>query len=177
MNKISRPRVIAVAAIDEVAGMGLQDRLPWHCSEDLRHFKVLTTGGVLVMGRKTALGLKQPLPNRYSYVLTTNVERAIPQLAQYSHEWQLVEDFEDVLKLAVTHHKTERVFVIGGAQVYDSLVAYVDEIYLTRISGTHEADTYFPMDTYGLVQTRGPFRLEAGRGIAPNAKVQHWVRR
>lgn len=121
--------VVASARNDVI---GLNGDMPWHQPADLAHFKAVTVGGCVVMGRKTFESLGQrPLPNRVNLVLTSDSDWSAPGV-------QRVCSLEEARALA---RKT--LFVIGGAQVYAQALPAANRIEWTRIDASPEGDTWF----------------------------------
>ena len=122
-----------IVAVAENGVIGDRNALLWHISEDLRHFKAVTTGHPVVMGRKTWESLGRPLPNRTNVVITRqNIE--IPGCT-------VVHSLEEAVALFPAD---EEVFVIGGAQIYGEALSAADRFYLTRVHRAYEGDTRFP---------------------------------
>ena len=114
--------------------IGSDGGLPWHLPDDLRHFKRLTTGNPIVMGRRTFESIGRPLPDRRNIVMTRD--------AAYAAEGcDVVSSIDEVLDLV---SDAEEVMIIGGGQVYRDFFSYADRIYLTRVQADVEGDTYFP---------------------------------
>ena len=112
-----------IVAVAENGVIGDRNALLWHISEDLRHFKAVTTGHPVVMGRKTWESLGRPLPNRTNVVITRqNIE--IPGCT-------VVHSLEEAVALFPAD---EEVFVIGGAQIYAAALPLARKFYLTRVS-------------------------------------------
>jgi len=132
-----------IAAIGNNRVIGNAGKLPWHISEDLKRFKRLTTGHAVVMGRRTFESLGKPLSHRRNVVITS---RSIPG----------VETYPSVERALEALAAEQRVFVIGGAQVYEQVIDRADEFYLTFIDGDYEGDTFFPPYRH-LLETQ--FRL------------------
>ena len=113
--------------------IGDKNRLPWYLPEDLKHFKAITMGHPIIMGRKTFDSIGRPLPGRENIVVTRN------------------EDY-DAPGVIVVHSLAEAVqacgdrdaFVIGGAQLYQEALAHAQRLYVTMIDRDFEGDTYFP---------------------------------
>ena len=125
---------LIVAVADNFA-IGKDNDLLWHISADLKHFKALTTGHCIIMGRKTYESFpKRPLPNRRNIVITNNMD--------YCEEGcEVVHSVEEAIALC---KDDEQSFVIGGATVYRQFLPLVNKIYLTKVFATFEADTFFP---------------------------------
>lgn len=122
-----------IVAVARNGVIGDKNRLLWHIAEDLRHFKALTTGHPVVMGRKTYESLGRPLPNRANVVVTRQ-QIAIPGCT-------VVHSLREALAL---FGPEEEVFVIGGAQIYAEALPLADRFCLTRVERDYEGDTHFP---------------------------------
>ncbi len=124
--------VVAVAANNVI---GNNNQLAWHLPADLKHFKQLTMGHPMVMGRKTYESIGKPLPGRTTIIVTTQKNyTATGCIVTHSLKEALAE------ALALDAH----VCVVGGAEIYKQVLPQVDTIYLTRLHHTIEGDTYFP---------------------------------
>ena len=123
--------LVVAASTNNVIG---RDRgLPWHLPDDLRHFKRLTVGKPVVMGRRTYESIGRPLPDRQNIVMTRD--------ADYVAEGcDVVTSVDEALDAA---RGAEEVMVIGGGQVYRDFLPRADRIYLTRVQAEVEGDTYF----------------------------------
>ena len=129
--------IIGIVAVDRNGAIGKGGKLPWHYSADLKFFKETTTGNACVMGYKTWLTLKKPLPNRLNIVLsrTANLE---PQESVV-----VVRDVE--LVLAMEKELTTDLFVIGGQQVYRAFLPHIEKWLVTEVPLEVEgADTFVP---------------------------------
>jgi dihydrofolate reductase len=117
--------------------IGKHNSLPWHIREDLKNFKELTTGNVVIMGRKTYESLPQkfrPLPNRHNIVLSRSMA---------SQEGiELCDSVENALRIAKLHHKN--IFIIGGSTIYNQFLPFTDTMFISYIKKNYEGDTYFP---------------------------------
>ncbi len=129
MNKLA-----IIVAISENNAIGKNNQLLWHLPADLKHFKEITTGNTIIMGRKTFDSIGKPLPNRRSIVISRNTNLTIPGV-------EIVASLEKALELC--KHDQEA-FIIGGAEIYQQALPYATHIYLTRIHQKYEADTFFP---------------------------------
>ena len=134
------PRLAIIAAVTENGCIGINNQLPWYLPEDLKYFRRLTTGGVVIMGRKTYESIGKPLPNR------TNI--VISRKAGYHPEGiKVVSSLEDALDLAAQVSEIngiDDVFVIGGAQIYALALPLANRLYLTEVQKTVEGDAFFP---------------------------------
>jgi dihydrofolate reductase len=124
-----------IVAMTQNGVIGKDNQIPWHIPEDLKHFKEITMGHPIIMGRKTFESIGKALPGRKNIVLT----RAL----SYNEDGVVVvHNFEQALREAKDHDK--EVFVIGGRQVYELALPQADQIYLTTIDRDFDGDTYFP---------------------------------
>jgi len=132
--------IALVVAVAENGVIGRDGELPWHYSEDLKHFKATTMGHPVVMGRRTyegiVDGLGEPLPGRTNVVLTSQ-DRSFPDGAVRA------DSIESALDVA-RGTDSDVAYVVGGATVYEQFLDRADRLVWTEVAGTHEGDTYFP---------------------------------
>ena len=148
-----------IVAVDKNYGIGLDNSLLFHVSEDMKNFKNLTSNNVVVYGRKTLESFPnaRPLPNRQNIVLSrTNGN---------TEEVQYVDSIEELLKIVKELEiNGKEVFVIGGEQVYNQLIDYCDVAYVTKFFDEKKANKYFPnlekSNNWGIRKV-----LEKGSGI------------
>jgi len=145
-----------IAAVARNGVIGVDNRLPWHLPADLQHFKALTLGNTVIMGRKTWESLPakfRPLPGRRNVVVTRDgsyrAEGAVVALS---------------LPAAIEAAETGEAFVIGGAELYAAALPLADRLELTEIDAAFEGDTHFPaIDPHRWRETaRETHRAEAG---------------
>ncbi len=122
----------AIAAMSENRVIGQGNKIPWHLPEDFKWFKKMTTGNVIVMGRKTFEAIGKPLPNRETIVLSRGPfhhpgARTISNLGQ--------------IDLA---NESREVFICGGAQIYEQALPLCSELYLTLVKRLVEGNAFFP---------------------------------
>ena len=126
--------VTIVVAIAENNAIGKDNKLLWYLPNDLKHFKEITTGGTVIMGRKTYESVGKPLPKRRNIIITRQnitIEGC-----------EVVNSIEAALALC----KTEKeVFIVGGAEIYKQAMPLTDRIYLTIVHSKFEADSFFPV--------------------------------
>ncbi len=125
-----------IVAMDERNGIGLNGRLPWHLSADLKRFKELTMGHHVLMGRKTYTSIGRSLPGRIQVVITHDKEFQAENVLT-------AESFPAALELAAAGGETEA-FVIGGSQIFREALSLAERIYLTRVHAALDADVFFP---------------------------------
>ena len=124
-----------IVAVSEDWGIGKDNELLWHISEDLRRFKRLTSGNTVIMGKKTWESLpRRPLPGRKNIVLTDNPNESIENsVTAYS--------LEDALNKCLPD---EEIFIIGGGSIYRQFLPIADRLYITHVHKKAPADIYFP---------------------------------
>lgn len=143
-------KLIAIAAMASNRVIGREGKLPWHLPQDLKFFKQMTLGHPVLMGRKTfesiLAQLGKPLPGRANIVLS----KTMPP-REGVHVLGSLED------LATVPGLTSPVFLIGGAQLYETLLPQCDELLLTYIEVAHEGDAFFPPfeDVFELKEVLG----------------------
>ncbi len=120
--------------------IGKDDQLLWYLPEDLKYFRKMTEGKVVIMGRKTYESIPEkwrPLPKRKTYILTRD--------PNYTVDHPDVKVFTDVEKcLMVAKLASPEVMIAGGEQIYRLLLPYTDRIYATIVCGNYEGDAHFP---------------------------------
>ena len=140
--------LILIAAAGEDNELGNKGELPWHLPDDFAHFKSTTTGHAMIMGRKTFDTFPRPLPNRRHIIITRDRDYTVDH-----PDCEVVYSLEEALA-AVSD--SDRVFVIGGGEVYRQALPHATGIELTRVHGRFEADTFFPQfdaDTWDLIRS------------------------
>lgn len=128
------PPVALVVAMAENGVIGNANRLPWHLPADLKHFKAVTMGKPMLMGRKTFQSIGKALPGRRSLVLTRDRSFAADGI-------ELVHSVDEAIRVA---GEAQELMVIGGADVYRSVLPLASRIYLTRVHAAVAGDTRFP---------------------------------
>ena len=124
--------------------IGAKNKIPWHLPEDFKWFKKMTTGHIIVMGRKTFESIGKPLPNRTTVVLSRQPE-PIPSV-------RTISDLSQLDSLPETAGRD--IFICGGAQVYQQALPLCSDLYLTVVKHNVEGDTFFPRfeDRFVLVE-------------------------
>lgn len=135
--------IAAIVAVDENWGIGYKGELLAHIPEDLKHFKVLTEGNTVVMGRKTWDSLpNKPLPKRFNMVITRGPEHHFYQGEHCTPSWFIP---LDKAFMTMLHDDIDDYFIIGGGEIYKALLPICDIVYVTKIAKKYEdVDTYFP---------------------------------
>ncbi len=128
--------IVIVAALDERRVIGRGGELPWRLPADLRHFREVTTGHPVVMGRRTYEAIGRPLPQRTNIVLTTRSDYEAPGC-------EVASSVDEAIQLA-QDHGADRVMIIGGESLYRQVLPETDLLVLTVVHDIFEGDTYFP---------------------------------
>ena len=132
--------VVHVVAMDKNNCIGKGNALPWHISADLKHFKAITQGGVVIMGRKTLESMGRALPNRVNWVITRDPS------------WQfegvkVAHSIEDALNEALTdiqHSEKASLFIIGGGEIFTQTLNIADRLELTHVDLDVQGDAHYP---------------------------------
>lgn len=125
-------KLAIIVARDNNNVIGNDNKIPWRCSDDLKRFKQLTYGHPCIMGRKTFESLNSPLKGRENIVLTTNRNFINKDITVFYDVTSIIE--------YVKIRKYELTYVIGGMNIYNLFLPYVDTIELTQIYGQHQGD-------------------------------------
>ena len=148
----------AIAAMSLNRVIGAASQIPWHLPEDFKWFKQMTTGHVLVMGRKTFESIGRPLPNRETVVLSRSA---------FSHPGvRTARSLEELPALVAGH----QVFICGGAEVYAQALPLCSDLYLTLVKRQVEGDAFFP-------PFEKDFELVEEIRDAPEFKILHYQKR
>ena len=136
--KIKFKTVVKIlVACDENRVIGKNNTLIWHLPADLKRFKELTTGQVIIMGRKTYESIGRPLPNRINIVITR-------QTGYQPEGVIIVHSLEEALLKAKSLHRGD-IYVVGGAEIYEQSMDLADEIELTQLHDIFDGDAFFPI--------------------------------
>ncbi|MDI9860952.1 dihydrofolate reductase [Flectobacillus roseus] len=126
-----------IVATAEQGVIGKDNQLIWHLPEDLKMFRRLTTGHVIIMGRKTFESIGNPLPNRTSIIISHNNDYQVEGCIVVSSLEEAIEKAKEI--------ETEEAFIIGGAQIYALALDMADTVYLTQVHHNFEGDAFFPV--------------------------------
>ncbi len=125
-----------IVAMDEQRGIGIDNHLPWHLSDDLKRFRKLTMGHHLIMGRKTYDSIGRPLPGRRMIVLTRNENLVLKDV-------EISLSLSHAMKLAQSRFDNE-IFIAGGGEVFQEALPIANRIYLTQVHAELACDVFFP---------------------------------
>ncbi len=124
----------AVVAATENNVIGRDNGMPWHLPADLQHFKAVTLGSPVLMGRKTFEAIGRPLPGRRNLVLTRSAAFSVPGI-------EVVHSLDEAIGLA---GDVPELMIIGGAALYELALPRTQRVHLTRLHMTLEGDAHFP---------------------------------
>lgn len=122
-----------IVAVTKNNVIGLSGKLPWHLPADLAHFKSVTSGHAILMGRKTFESIGKPLPNRKNIVITRQKELLLEGASVVN-----------TIQEALVASNGYRLFVIGGEEIYTLALSQIKKMHITRIHTSLEGDAYFP---------------------------------
>lgn len=155
--------VVHVVAMDQAHCIGKGNALPWHISADLQHFKAITQGGVVVMGRKTLESMGRVLPKRVNWVITRDLN------------WQfagtkVAYSIEDALNQAVadvaTSEKPASIFIIGGGEIFQQTLSIADRLELTHVALDVQGDAHYPAIPSEFKKVASEQHIDDKTGIA-----------
>ncbi len=171
MNQTTLPLAM-IAALADNHVIGLDNRMPWHLPADLKHFKAMTLGKPIIMGRKTWNSLGRPLPGRLNLVVSrqpdlqlegaetfTGLDSALTRAEQWARK-----------------QGVDELMLIGGAQLYAQALPQAQRLYLTRIEASPEGDAFFP-DYDQAEWERVDSQAHPAEGDAPAYRFETWQRR
>lgn len=127
--------ITIIVAMDEQRGIGKDNQLLWHLPKDLKHFKEITSGHPVIMGRKTYESIGKPLPNRTNIVVSRKND-------WFEEGILIVGSLKEAIKFA--KKIDENIFIIGGGNIYEQTIELADKLEVTLVETTRNADTFFP---------------------------------
>ena len=161
--------MIAIVAMSRNRAIGLEGRIPWHLSQDLKFFKRTTLGHVVLMGRKTYDSIGKPLPGRENWILSRQAE--IPGT-------RVFRSLEEIPAAP----EGKNLYLIGGAELYDALLPRCTEILLTRVNLETPGDAFFPafedqFDSGEILLTTPEFEIRRHRRIRPISPIRQLIQK
>lgn len=155
--------VVHVVAMDQQRCIGKGNDLPWHISADLKHFKEITQGGVVVMGRKTLESMGRALPKRVNWVITRDPHWSFEGV-------KVAHSIEDALQHAVddviASEKPKSIFIIGGGEIFTQTIAITDRLELTHVELDVQGDAHYPEIPNEFKKIAAEQHLDDKTGIA-----------
>ena len=155
--------IVHVVAMDQQHCIGKANDLPWHISADLKHFKAITQGGVVVMGRKTLESMGRALPNRVNWVITRDPNWSFEGV-------KVAHSIEDALERAIADakasEKPESIFIIGGGEIFKQTMHIADRLELTHVQLDVQGDAHYPKIPNEFKKTASESHLDDKTAIA-----------
>jgi len=140
-------KVIQIVAVDQNNGIGKNNKLLFHLPNDLKHFKSITENRYIITGRKNYESIGRALPNRTTIIITRDKDYQPKDCITCNSIEEALELCKSVtLKMPHTFHyySLDKVFIIGGGEIYKQTLKYTDEIYLTEVKTKVDADVFYP---------------------------------
>lgn len=155
--------MVHVVAIDQQHCIGKGNDLPWHISDDLKHFKAITQGGVVVMGRKTLESMGRALPNRVNWVITRDPNWSFDGV-------KVAHSLEDALRHAAVDaaHSAQPncLFIIGGGEIFKQSIDLADRLELTHVELDVQGDAHYPAIPEQFKKVAAEQHIDDKTGIA-----------
>lgn len=127
--------ITLVVAMDKKRGIGARNQLLWHLPADLKHFKNVTSGHPVIMGRKTYESIGKALPNRTNIVVSSRKD-------WFEEGILIVGNLKEALKFA--RKIDDEIFIIGGGNIYEQTIGVADKLEVTEVDGIFDAEVFFP---------------------------------
>lgn len=153
--------LVHVVAFDKNHCIGKDNQLAWHIPEDLKHFKDITSGGVIVMGRKTFESMGRALPNRINWVITRDKNWSADGV-------RIAYSLENALELAsqdVVNSDKKQLFIIGGGEIFKQTLPIMDRLEITRVDLDVQGDAFYPAIPSEFTLTYSEHGTSAKNGV------------
>ena len=153
--------------------IGINNTLPWHLPEDLKHFKNTTSHKPIIMGRKTFDSIGRPLPHRENIVVTRNADwraegvKVVTDLMQACRQ----------ANVAAAKLSSDEIVCIGGAQIYQAMLPMASRIYLTRVDAKIDGDAFFPAFNEALWERVSQKHYKSDEGNPYDYAFECWVKK
>ncbi|MCL6231989.1 dihydrofolate reductase [Acinetobacter amyesii] len=155
--------IVHVVAMDQQRCIGKGNDLPWHISADLQHFKAITQGGVVVMGRKTLESMGRTLPKRVNWVITRDSNWSFEGTkVAYSIDEALTQAVADV----ASSGKQTSLFIIGGGEIFKQTIGIADRLELTHVELDVQGDAHYPEIPADFQKVASEQHIDDKTGIA-----------
>ena len=155
--------VVHVVAMDNQRCIGKDNDLPWHLPADLKHFKEITQGGVIILGRKNFDSIGRALPKRVNWVITRNLDWSFEGVkVAHSIEEALEKSIDDVK----ASEKPNTIFIIGGGEIFKQTISIADRLELTHINLDVKGDIFYPEIPDEFMKVASEKHIDDKTGIA-----------
>ncbi|MDQ8952949.1 dihydrofolate reductase [Acinetobacter rudis] len=155
--------LVHVVAMDQQNCIGKANDLPWHISADLKHFKAITQGGVVVMGRKTLESMGRTLPHRTNWVITRDPNWSFEGV-------KVAHSLEDALQQAAldvaASAQPNCIFIIGGGEIFKQSINITDRLEITHVELDVQGDTHYPAIPENFKKVAAEQHIDDKTGIA-----------
>ncbi len=159
----SNYEVVHVVAMDNQQCIGKDNDLPWHISADLKHFKEITQGGVIIMGRKNFDSIGRALPKRVNWVITRNPNWSFDGV-KVAHS--IEEALENSIKDVQSSEKPTTIFIIGGGEIFKQTIDIADRLELTHVELDVQGDAHYPAIPAAFKKVASEQHIDDKTGIA-----------
>ncbi len=129
-----------IVAIAQNGCIGIDNKLPWYLPEDLKYFRRLTTGNIVIMGRKTYDSIGKPLPNRHNIVISRHTDfqaEGVKTVCSIDEALKIAESLAEISGI-------NEAFIMGGAQIYAQTLPLAQRLYITEVKKNVTGDAFFP---------------------------------
>ncbi|MEK7175607.1 MAG: dihydrofolate reductase [Patescibacteria group bacterium] len=139
-------QISIIAAFGKNKELGLNNKLLWSLPDDLKRFKELTTGHIIIMGQKTYESIGRPLLNRKNFIISRDTSYQVDGCTVVNSLEEAFEKFEKEKQSPRSDlgANKDEIFVIGGGEIYKLFLPYANNLYLTEVEAELPADTFFP---------------------------------
>mgnify|MGYP000467449542 FL=1 len=159
----SNYEVVHVVAMDNQQCIGKDNDLPWHISADLKHFKEITQGGVIIMGRKNFDSIGRALPKRVNWVITRNPNWSFDGV-KVAHS--IEEALKNSIKDVQSSEKPTTIFIIGGGEIFKQTIDIADRLELTHVELDVQGDAHYPAIPAAFKKVASEQHIDDKTGIA-----------
>ena len=159
----SNYEVVHVVAMDNQQCIGKDNDLPWHISADLKHFKEITQGGVIIMGRKNFDSIGRALPKRVNWVITRNPNWSFDGV-KVAHS--IEEALKNSIKDVQSSEKPTTIFIIGGGEIFQQTIDIADRLELTHVELDVQGDAHYPAIPAAFKKVASEQHIDDKTGIA-----------
>lgn len=164
-----KPKISIVVAMAKNRAIGKNGQLLWHISNDLKHFKSVTSGKCVIMGHNTYVSLpnQKALPNRRNVIISDRLDAA-------PEGFELATSIPKAMELVANEPE---IFIMGGGMIYEQFLNMADSLYLTRVDKDFEADTYFPIINFEEWELTDLEVIDDDPQVDYSYKFETWERR
>lgn len=165
--------IVLVAAIGENNVIGVEGKLPWHISSDLKHFRALTLGKPVIMGRRTFESIGRPLDQRTNIVVSRSLARVGAGVVIATS----VDAALGVARVDADKRGAKEIMVIGGGDIFAALMPRAERLEITHVHASPDGDSFFPEIDPGLWEQRSSRDVPAGPKDSAAFTLATYVRR